>query len=386
MAVSGTIQGVLTQNAPLPAGLDGNRIALWRLKSGNTYEQVRSMIGAGFQEYNEQMIASWGDMITTTTDDMFLYPNGGAIQGFQQLSGGAKVPLVRGFNAGHSIDLQPWGQGLGGTWREFEDMTEAQLIASIRGIVTAGRDLFDQAILVRATDPTDNLLGTNGYDVGYCNASPLAGSGGPDFAPPRWGGQTFADTHTHYIGENSSSSKTLEDCLTDTAKTINEHGIAGPYRAYVSEADVTTYRGLTNYVTPVDDINMIDRAGVTSGSQYFESTALGATPPSGGRYVGAHNSAFGIVRLFAMYRIPTGFGTMYKPGTDLAPVNAIGVRYRPSFGLGFKIVEIPDYNTTFPIKEVDIEMEFGVSCGPNRYAGASYSLVAGGVYAAPTIS
>ena len=60
--------------------------------------------------------------------------------------------------------------------------------------------------------------------------------------------------------------------------------------------------------------------------------------------------------------------------------------FRSGFGLGFKINEIPDSNTTFPIKEVDVELEFGVSCGQNRYAGASFCLVSGGVYAIPTIS
>lgn len=389
MATSGTIRGVLASNAPLPAGLDGARIALWQLRSGNTYEQVRSMLGAGFQQYNEEMITAWGDAITTTTEGEYLYPNGGTLIPFEQLSGLSRVPLVKGYNAGHSLDLAVYGQGIGGTWREFEDMTEAQLIASVRGIVQAGRNLFDRSIFVRAFTPTDNLLGTNGYDVGFANGSPLSGSGGPAYAPPAWGGQTFPITHNHYIAVNSSvSSQNLGDLLDQLALTLNHHGLAGPYKAYVSEADVTTYRALTSYVLPVDDINVIDRGGATTGAQFFDpGTAIGATVNTGGRYIGAYNGAYGIVRLYATYRIPTLYVWMYMPGPALSPLNAIGVRYRSTVGLGFRIVEIPDFNTTFPVKEIDVEIEFGVSSGPNRYAAAVGQLRAGSTtYQIPVIA
>lgn len=389
MAASETIRGVLTQNAPLPAGVDGARLALWALKSGNTYAQVRATLGAGFQEYNEQMISSWGDVITATKEQAFLYPNGGTVVPFEQLSSSSRVPLVRGFNAGHMIDLNVYGQGIGGSWRDFEDMTEAQLVASVRGIVTAGRDLFDRSIFVRALTTTENALGTSGYDVPFCNGSPNSGSGGPAYAPPKWGGQTFDITHSHYIGVNSSvSSQNLGDVLEQVAATINQHGLAGPYKAYVAEADVTLYRALTNYVMPTDDINVIDRGGVTSGAIYYDpGTALGATPATGGRYIGAYNSAYGIVRLYATYRIPTKYVWMYMPGAALSPLNAIGIRYRESVGLGFRVIEIPDSNTTFPIKEVDIELEYGVSCGPNRYAAAAGVLLVGSTtWVNPTIA
>lgn len=393
MAISETILGVLAQNQPLPAGLDGNRIALWALRSGNTYESVRAMLGAGLQEYNAQMLVAWGDMITVTKDTFLMYPNGGSIEPAVMLSGGARVPLVRGFNAGHMVDLQVWGIGIGGTWREFADMTESVLIASVRGIVTALRNNFDKAMLTRFFNNTDNALGTSGntpagYDAPFCNGSPLRASGGPDYAPPNWNGQTFQDTHNHYIAENSSSGKTWDNLLSDLAQLINEHGLAADYKVYMSDgADVGTVSALTEFVKPVDDINWADRGGSTSGAQYFESVGLGAVPATGGRYVGSYRTNYGLARLWATPRVPTGYAGLYKPNSELSPLNALAVRYRPEFGLGCRIVEIPDFNTTFPLKEVDVELEYGVSCSSNRYMGAAGQIGAGvSSYSNPTIN
>lgn len=390
-----SIRGVLTQIAPFPTGIDPTRLAQWAQRGNFSYEQIRSTLGAAMQSLNEERVMAWGDWITLTDKMAVEYMNGGAVQPAEVTMGKSRVPLVFGNNAGHMIDLKVNAIGVGGDGRTFEDMTESQLIGSVVGCVTALRDLFDQQLINRAFNTTDNPLGTSGYDVGWCNASPLAGSGGPKYAPPKWNGKVFYEDHNHYLAVNSSATNpatgaayTYGDGLSLLAALIGEHGLpmATYFKGFVSEADVDVIQTQSRYVLPVDNIN-VDRGGLTSGNIYYEQGIVGATPNSGGRYVGSVNTSYGFGRLFSIPRIPTGYGHIYRPGAPFAANNALAIRYRPSTGFGPRLNEIPDFNTTFPIKEIDVEDEFGISCGTNRFAGASFQFGAGVVsYANPSIS
>jgi hypothetical protein len=360
------------------------------LKGGTTYEQLRAMAGAAAQDFNEEMVTVWGDLFYPTQKIEVMYPNGGTLPSLEALSGGSRVPLIRGDIAGHMIDRQVYGYGIGGDWRAMADMTADYILASIRAGNQMLRNLWDVKLLTRFFTTTENLLGSTGYDVPFCNGS----TGTVKYAPPQWNGQVFTSSHNHYLSFNSSTTNpdtgvayTYGDMLSGLAKTINEHGLAGDYKAFVSESDVATILNLTNYIKPVENIAIIDRGGATTGNQFFEKGSFGSTPPSGGRYIGTYNSGYGNIRMYATYRIPAGYAGVYCPGDQGSLTNALAVNYRPEFGLGVKILEVPDWNTTFPLKEVDLELEFGVSCGATRYAGAAGEFGAGVVaYANPTIN
>lgn len=378
-----TIQGVMTQIAPVPVGIDPARLVLWEEKGNFSYEYVRSVFGAAVQSLNEERAIAWGDLIALTTESAVWYMNGGKVQPVQKTMGRSRPTQKVGFNAGHSIDLGVWSDSFGGTARDLEDMTESQFIGGVVGIITGFRDRFDYTILTRALDNTENQLGSQGYDVGWCDGSPAS----VKYAPRKWNGKVFYEDHNHYVAYDSSSSKTFADCLEGSALLLAEHGlpINVDFKTYIAEADIATYRGLTNYVMPVDSVRE-DRGGQTSGNQFFEDGTVGPIPNSGGRYVGTYNTAYGFGQLFAIPRIPTKYGFMYRPGAQFAASNPLALRYRESTGYGLRINEIPDYTTTFPIKEVDFDDEFGVSCGKTREAGAAYYLVAGGVWANPNVS
>jgi len=382
-----TLRGVMTQIAPVPAGIDPARLVLWEQKGNFSYEYVRSIIGASVQGLNEERAMAWGDLITITKEQSVWYFNGGAVQPVEITMGDRRPTPVRGNNAGHMIDLKVYSNAFGGTTRKLEDMTESQLIGSVMGLVTALRDTFDFSILNRAMTNSEVLLGSTGYNVGFCDGSPNAGTGGPKYAPPKWNGTTFYEDHDHYIGYNASTPKTFDDVFAGLALKVAEHGlpINTDFKILVSEADILTIRALTNYVMPVTNVS-IDRGGLTSGAIFYEQGSVGFIPSSGGRYIGSYNTAYGFGQLYANPRIPTGYALLYRPGPTFATNNALAVRYRPSTGFGVKICEIPDFTTTFPVKEIDLEDEYGVSAGKNRYAGAAGYLVAGGVWANPTIS
>lgn len=390
-----TIRGVMTQIAPVPPGIDPARLVLWEQRGKFSYEYVRATIGAAIQALNEERALAWGDMIALTDESAIWYMNGGAVEPADVTMGDSRPPLVVGNNAGHMIDLKVWALGFGGTTRRLEDMTESQLIGGVVGLATALRDRFDYEVLNRALSKAEVLLGTTGYSVGFCDASPNAGSGGPKYAPPKWNGTTFYEDHNHYIPINSSATNpdtsanyTFGDAIDAIALKVAEHGLPlnTDFKVYVSEADVNLIRRQTNYVMPVNNVSP-DRGGLTSGNIFYEGGSVGSIPGSGGRYIGAYNTAYGFGQLYATPRIPTGYGYLYRPGPAFAANNALAVRYRPSTGYGVRINEIPDYSTTFPVKEIDCEDEFGVSAGKNRYAGACFQFGAGVVtYTSPTIS
>lgn len=390
-----TIRGVLTQIAPVPPGIDSARLVLWEQKGNFSYEQVRATLGAAIQSLNEERALVWSDLTALTTDAAIWYMNGGAVQPAEVTMGKSRPPLVFGNNAGHSIDLKVWSLGIGGDARTLEDMTEAQLVGSIIGLVTALRDAYDQQLLTRFFNNTDNLLGTNGYDVPFCNGSPLAGSGGPKYAPPKWNGKVFYEDHNHYIGVDTSVTNpatgqnyTIGDAVSQAATLIGEHGLPmnAYFRVLVSESDVDKIQTDIRYVLPVDNINE-DKGGLTTGNIYFEQSAVGSTPASGGRYIGSVNTKYGFGRMYSIPRIPSGYLGVYRPGPAFGPNNALMVRYRKSTGYGVLLKEIPDFNTTFPIKEVDVEDEYGISCGTNRYAGACVQFGTGvSNYTNPVIS
>ena len=281
------------------------------------------------------------------------------------------------------IDLKVWALGFGGTSRRLEDMTESQLIGGVIGLATALRDRFDWSILTRALTNTENALGSSGFDVSWCDGSPST----VIYAPPKWNGTTFYEDHNHFLGYDSGGGKTFDDAISGAAFKVAEHGLPlnTNFKVLYSETDVTTYRGLAHMVLPVDNVTPV-LGGRTDQPTLYQSGVPGSIPASGGRYTGSFNTAYGFAQLYATPRIPTGYGLVYRPGATFAADNGLSIRYRPSTGFGIRINEIPDYNTTFPVKEIDCEDEYGVSCGKNRYAGAVYELVSGGTFANPTIS
>lgn len=382
-----TLRGVMTQIAPVPAGIDPGRMTLWQQRGGFDYSYVRAVIGASLQAKTEERTMAWGDMITLTADQSVWYMNGGSVEPAVLTMGSSRPPLVTGNNAGHMIDLQVWSLAFGGAVRILEDMTESQLVGGVVGLATALSDVFDYTLLTRAMSNTETLLGTSGYSVGFCDGSPNAGSGGPSYAPPKWNGQTFFEDHNHYVGYNASTPKTFADVIEGLALLVAEHGLPlnTDFKVYVAEADVVTWRGLTNYVMPIVNVSP-DRGGLTSGNIFYEGGSVGPIPASGGRYIGSYNTAYGFGQLYATPRIPTGYAYLYRPGPAFAANNALAVRYRPSTGFGLRITEVPDFTTTFPLKEIDVEDEYGIAAGKNRYAGAVGYLVAGGTWANPTIA
>lgn len=383
--------GVLTTlSHRLPMGLDGARLAQWQLREGLSYAQYRADLVTAMDALNEELLTAWGRLISITTEDHFEYPNGGALKDMPRITSSDRGTPRRGNTVGHMIDLYRIGDAVGGDETFFRDTRLATWMATIQGFILAGRNTFEKDILNRFFNPQARLLGTNGYDVGFVNASQ-----GVPYIPPGYNGKEFDAAHTHYLGFNSSSGDDLGDMLNGLMGTIAEHGHTGPYTAMVSAADVpgsSGYRKLPDYIKPVrDTVVYVDRGGETSGNTFFERGQITAPPASGGYYIGGFQGDHGECDLYATSRLPAGYAGMYAPGEPGQPNNPIAVRVHPDVGFGFFINEKPSFDYEWPVEYIYIRKEYGVSCnglnalGP-RTTGAAGRLVAGGVYTAPTIS
>lgn len=360
----------------LPTGVDGARLAEWAMRDGITYGQLANQVALALGEKNQELVGKWGWMFSITEELMMEYPDGGAVTPMDELTDVDKPVPVHGSTIGHMLPLHYYGQGIGGTKRYFRDVRSAQIRAAISVIVNKGVWRFEQKLLGRFFDSDEESLGSNGKSVPF-----VAGTAGAvDFAPPAYDGVAFATSHNHFIGYNLSTPKTMADVLEGLAATLAEHGHNAPYRALVSRADIALFNALTNKVILVDGGLQIARGGVTSGPQFY------ATGEQTLERIGSYQSSLGIIDLFATNRIPTGVVGMTKSYGQLDSRNALAVRVHPMRGFGLAVVPETTPDADFPIKQLDVDFEFGVGVGMDRTNGAVGFLVAGGSYADPTIS
>lgn len=377
------INGVLTQlNHALPSGLDATRLAQWRLRDGRPYAQVRADVVAALDGLNRDLLTAWGDMVSVTFDDYMEYPNGGAVTDMPIITDLDRPTPRKGSTVGHMLPLNTRADAIGGTKKFFRDAREKVVLATIRDVVQRGRQTFEKSLLTRFFTDNENALGSSGYELGFASASASV-----TYTPPAFGGNSFLSTHTHYVGYNASTPKTFADVFEGLAKHVAEHGHAGPYIAYVSETDVATIRALANFVKPISNsIIVVDRGGATSGNDYFARGTVGTPQPLGGYYIGSYVSSYGEIELRATARLATGYVGLYKSYGVNDPRNPLAIRVHPDTGFGFRIIEEPSHDQMYPIQQINIEIEYGVSCGMDRTVGAAGLLVAGGAWADATIA
>lgn len=369
--------GYLTlQDKALPTGVDGARMAQWAMREGVTYEQFANQVSMALAEANRSLMDKWSWLFYLTTEMMIEYPNGGSVTPMTELTDIDNPAPIRGSTIGHMIDLNYYGEAVGGTWRYFRDTRMAQIQANISAIVNRGIWRFEQKLLNRFFDSDEVAIGAAGYNVPFVHST----GGSVDFQPTAYDGSTFATTHDHFIGYNASTPKTMADVLEGLVLTLAEHGHMPPYTALVSRADAALFGALANKVVMVDAGAQIIRGGLTSGPQYYANGTQTIDD------IGLYQSSLGVIRLVASARIPTGYVGLTKSYGNNDPRNALYVRVHPQGGFGFGIIPSPSRDRYFPIQQIDVDLEFGVGVGRDRTNGAVGFLVAGGSYTDATIA
>lgn len=362
----------------LPTGVDGTRIAQWQLRSGKSYRQWVSEAATALAGWNAEMARMWGWLYGLTEEIMMEYPNGGSVTPMPQLPDTDRIEPKHGTTIGHMIDLIAYGDAMGGTRRYFRDLREAQADADLQRIILSAQWRFEQAILTRWFTNTENSVGTSGYDVPF-----VRGTGGTvDFAPPAYGGEAFTTSHNHYLGVDSDNLG-YDDALNQLAETLQEHGHNPPYNAMVSRADIASYYALPDFIEPLPpNVMVVDRGTTTADT----GAALFAREDREFGRVGSFNSEYGVVVLRATNRVPTKYLGMCKSYGQDNPRNPLAIRVHPDVGFGAYIIPETSIDDDYPLKQIDVEFEFGVSVGRDRTNGAVAYLVSGGAWANPTIT
>ena len=125
---------------------------------------------------------------------------------------------------------------------------------------------------------------------------------------------------------------------------------------------------------------IIDRGGGTSGPQFF------AQGNGSINQIGYYQSTYGQVDVRISARVATGHVFMGKSYGQLDIRNPLAVRVHPQRGFGMAVVPETTNDIEFPIKQLDVDFEFGVGVGPDRTNGVHGFLVAGGTYADSAIT
>ncbi len=376
-------QNILTtKNHVLPTGLDPTRLAQWMMRDGSSYQQVRNLIVDEFTRLNLELQAGWGEAWFVTPEDHFEYENGGSLDDFPDITDLDKPPFDIGNTFGHMIDLRVRGKAIGGSGRFFRDARSAIIISTARRHANAGRQTFEKQFLTRGFTNTETALGSSGYDVPV-----VRGTGGNvDFVPPAFGGQVFVATHDHFNGVDSDTLG-FDDMLDTLANDVSEHGHNGNLIAYVAAADAASYRALGDtFVQPTANaITIIDRGGDNSGATFFSNNPIGQRAKTGMTDLGAYIGTAGIITLKTSFRIPTGYAYVFNSYGQNDERNPIAVRIHPDVGFGFFIAEIPNFQSDYPVKEIHVNIEYGISVTPGRTNGSAGFLVSGGAWVNPAI-
>jgi len=364
-------------NKALPTGWDSTRITEWTTKDGVTYGELANQLALALGSFNQEMVTDWGWLFSLTEELAMEYEQGGSVTEMPEITDVDKPEAIHGTTIGHMIDLRVYGQGIGGTKRYFRDSRSAKINAAIASLVRRGRWRFEKKLLTRWFTNTENTIGSAGYDVPF-----VRGTGGVvDYAPPAFDGEAFTTAHDHYLGVDSSGALTYADVLNQLAETLQEHGFVPPFNALVARADVANYMALTGFVEVVDPvISMIDRGGETSGNQFY------ATGSRAFGLLGYYQGEYGLVEVRFTNRVPTLYAGMCKSFGQLATQNPLAVRVHPDVGFGAYVVPETTPDDDYPVKQLDVEMEFGIGCGMDRTNGAVAYYVSGGAWANPTIS
>jgi hypothetical protein len=352
----------------LPSGWDATELQRYALAEGTTYEAIVNDILAALEISNRDLMNDplLGGMFSTTTEQGMEYRQGNTTVGMSERSEYTSADPRRGTTVGHMLPLRSFDRALGWTFDFLRKARRAQLDSDVAAAIYDVRDEFERRLLTRFFSDTDNQLGSSGYDVAF-----IKGGGSVAYVPPPFGGLTFTSSHSHFLRYATGS---RVDAVKESAKTLWEHGIIGPYEAVVPFVDVTTWSGLSGFIKP------------SRGIDFFNVTTTGqaGVMTMDESYFGALETDFGVVRLRHTPRLPTNYMGVYKSYGNNDQRNPLKVRYSPDMGMG-AILLAGDRVRRYPLEEAIIMHEYGIGVA-DRLNGVAVYFAGSGSYTAPTIS
>jgi hypothetical protein len=340
------------------------------LRDGTTFDQMVTEVQDAANAVSGELLSAphYSSLFSVqdTPDLEYGVYTGGGIQEMTEYS----VPdPFRGKTTGHMLPIKMFNRTLGWTFLALENRRRTQLQADIQVVVTDIRDHYQQRMLQKFfTMEASKVNDTAGASVPFADGGTSDSNYVPLQGPE---GQTFANTHDHYVRYTAVSN--ANNLL--MVQHLTEHGHQPPFDLCIAQADIATYRALTEWRAPEwqgiiyrDSSSGTDRAAL-DGIQLYD---------------GYLETAEGIVRVWTSPRVPTTYSAMWKAYGVGDARNPMRMRIDPLKGYGWSVV--PGNYVNAPLTLVALRSEWDAGVGDDRTNGVFCEIDSAGDYATPTIS
>ncbi|WP_205474449.1 hypothetical protein [Nocardioides sp. SYSU D00038] len=211
------------------------------------------------------------------------------------------------------------------TWRYLADATEAEIVANASAIINADEEKVFKEVMSTVFRHTNRSVTDDRTNTTY---NVFAFANGDGWVPPKYAGQSFAGTHTHFrtTGANTINSGDLDEIVDDFKSHgySQENGTQIVIFVNASEGNVINGFRVANGAR-ADFIP-------SSGQRFFatDGDLVGQQVPAtfaGFPVKGSYDEAI----IIESARIPAGYVTALASGGALANSNPIMFRVHPKF-------------------------------------------------------
>lgn len=340
-------------------GWDATELENYTLQDGTTFATVAAQMNAALGAFNAEIANHplYSQLVSYTDQPSTEYRVGSS-NGFQKHTEYGRPDMARADTEGHMIPLDAFDRGLGWTWDYLRKARMSQIEADIADAIQDARDKYRTQILGRLLQRGDTAVGSAGYSPGFATT---AASTSVDFTPPSFGGNTFDNTHEHYVGI-AGGVHTLA-VFTDMRNELREHGHEPGYNYITGSTEQDAIEALTGF-TPVQEANI--RYGALQDLAAFseDSVAAGVYP-------------IGILKGFTIWiaaGMPQYYGFGWKSYGANSQRNPLVVRLEKGM-TSPSVMAYPDNSApgpAQPLKGLYLFTEFGVGVQDRTNGTARY--------------
>lgn len=360
------------------AGVDFSRVLNFQNRQGLTGQRIITQAYAAIGGVNQALINKYGDLLYITTADTVIYRTGETTRTkTPRKAEFARGDSVRTNRTGHSLPLTDYEDVL--DWGEIwlRDAKQSDVDDDLQLMSERWQNRVEDDVLSRMFVNTEFPQGA-GFDVGWA-----VGTGvNVPYVPSPYSGVTFDATHTHYKWASSVSSAAVQTLMETAVGELRHHGHSGNLTALVSEADVSTYVGMSKFVALQPAGFMIVPGNGSASVQVAQGTVSGMP----GELFGYLNTSKGIVELRYYSRIPTGYFFMSKSYGQNNPANGLALRVHPDIPFGMRPNPVIDRTLTPVMEGIKLVATHGVGINKRLNGVACYFAGSASGYVNPSFA
>jgi hypothetical protein len=354
----------------LPTLWDQTYLNNVRLQGNRTFPELMAEVQGGLNAFNQGDLLNqphYSGLLAVQDTPEVEYATG-STAGVQEFVDYNVADPYRGITTGHMLPRKVWNRVMGWTLLYLQRARQEQIDADLRSTFTDIRNHFQRRALQQFFRSTAVTVGASGKSVPFADGG-TADSTYVPYTSPR--GASFTSSHNHYLRQATPVTDAL---FTAAVAHLWEHGHDAPYEAIIPQADIATWVALSGFRPPAwPELMYMSNTTVRSNLDNII-----------GDIVGYYESSYGLVRLWATPRLPTGYYGVYKSYGALDARNPLRMYVNPAIGAGWNVAPGQYINAPQFLAVLMAEYDFGV--GMDRTNGVAVYSFASGNYVDPTIS